>query len=49
VIPVDNIEDVLTIALVPENREGFLNKLRKLAVTTSEKLIESTGFSPSAV
>jgi Lon-like ATP-dependent protease len=49
VIPVDNIEDVLTIALVPENREGFLNKLRKLAVSTSEKLIESTGFSPSAV
>jgi len=49
VIPVDNIEDVLTIALVPENREGFLNKLRKLAVTTSEKLIESTGLSPSAV
>jgi Lon-like ATP-dependent protease len=49
IIPVDNIEDVLTIALVPENREGFLNKLRKLAMTTSEKLIEGTGFSPSAV
>ena len=49
VIPVDNIEDVLRIALVPENREGFLNKLRKLAATTSEKLIEGSGFSPTIV
>lgn len=49
IIPVGNIEDVLKIALVPENREGFLNKLRKLALTTSEKLIEGSGFSPSAV
>jgi Lon-like ATP-dependent protease len=49
VIPVDNIEDVLKIALVPENREGFLNKLRKMAMSTSEKLIEGPGFSPTAV
>jgi Lon-like ATP-dependent protease len=49
VIPVDNIEDVLKIALVPENREGFLQKLRKLAISTSEKLIEGSGFSPSLV
>jgi Lon-like ATP-dependent protease len=49
VIPVDNIEDVLKIALVPENREGFLQKLRKMAISTSEKLIEGSGFSPSLV
>ncbi|HNI41459.1 MAG TPA: ATP-dependent protease LonB [Methanoregulaceae archaeon] len=49
VIPVDNIEDVLKIALVPENREGFLQKLRRMAISTSEKLIEGTGFSPSIV
>jgi Lon-like ATP-dependent protease len=49
VIPVDNIEDVLKIALVPENQEGFLKKLRRMAITTSEKLIEGSGFSPSAV
>jgi len=49
IIPVDNIGDVLRIALVPENREGFLNKLRKMAVSTSEKLIEGTGFSPTIV
>jgi len=49
IIPVENIEDVLKIALVPENREGFLNKLRKLALTTSEKLIEGSGFSPTGV
>ncbi|HPA08866.1 MAG TPA: ATP-dependent protease LonB [Methanoregulaceae archaeon] len=49
VIPVDNIEDVLKIALVPENREGFLQKLRRMAISTSEKLIEGAGFSPSIV
>jgi Lon-like ATP-dependent protease len=49
VIPVDNIEDVLKIALVPENREGFLQKLRKMAISTSEKLIDGSGFSPSLV
>jgi len=32
VVPVEHIEEVLQNALVPENREGFLSKLRKLAV-----------------
>jgi len=49
VIPVSNIEEVLKIALVPENKEGFLQKLRKMAISTSEKLIEGSGFSPSIV
>jgi Lon-like ATP-dependent protease len=49
VIPVSNIEEVLKIALVPENKEGFLQKLRKMAISTSEKLIEGSGFTPSIV
>ncbi len=31
VIPVDHIEEVLQNALIPENREGFFAKLRKMA------------------
>jgi Lon-like ATP-dependent protease len=49
VIPVDHIEDVLTIALVPENKEGFLAKLKKLATTTSIRVLEKSPFSPAAV
>jgi Lon-like ATP-dependent protease len=49
VIPVDNIEDVLKIALVPKDREGFLDKLRRVAISTSGKLIDGSGFSPQAV
>lgn len=40
IIPVDNIEDVLKIALVPENNEGFLTKLRKMAMRSTEMLID---------
>jgi Lon-like ATP-dependent protease len=42
IIPVDYIEDVLKIALVPENREGFLSKLRKMASTPSGPFLDST-------
>ncbi len=45
IIPVDYIEDVLKIALVPENREGFLNKLRKMASTPSGPFLDTTGIS----
>jgi Lon-like ATP-dependent protease len=38
VITVSTIEDVLSNALVPENREGFLAKLRKLASQPSRIL-----------
>jgi Lon-like ATP-dependent protease len=41
IIPVDNIEDVLKIALVPENTEGFLAKLRKMALRSTEMLIDA--------
>jgi ATP-dependent Lon protease len=40
IIPVDNIEDVLKIALVPENSEGFLTKLRKMAIRSTAMLAE---------
>jgi Lon-like ATP-dependent protease len=49
IIPVDHIEDVLKIALLPENTEGFLNKLRKMASTTSEKILEGKGAKPTAI
>ena len=42
IIPVDYIDDVLTIALVPENREGFLNKLRRMATAPSGGLLDGT-------
>ena len=41
IIPVDNIEDVLKYALVPENTEGFLAKLRKMALRSTEMLIDA--------
>ncbi|MDD1719149.1 MAG: ATP-dependent protease LonB [Methanoregulaceae archaeon] len=49
IIPVDYIEDVLKIALVPENREGFLAKLRKMATKPSGSLLEGSGITPSPV
>ena len=49
VIPVDHIEDVLKYALVPENNEGFLAKLKKMAATTSNRVLETTPVSPTLV
>ncbi len=49
VIPVDHIEDVLKYALVPENNEGFLAKLRKMAASTSSRVLETTPVSPTLV
>ncbi|MCK9581123.1 MAG: ATP-dependent protease LonB [Methanoregula sp.] len=40
IIPVDNIEDVLKIALVPENTDGFLDKLRKMAIRSTAMIAE---------
>jgi Lon-like ATP-dependent protease len=39
IIPVDTINDVLKFALVPDNSEGFLTKLKKMA-------LQSTGMIP---
>jgi Lon-like ATP-dependent protease len=49
IIPVDHIEDVLKEALVPENSEGFLTKLRKMALATSGKVLEGTGITPTII
>jgi len=37
----------LKIALLPENNEGFLDKLRKMA--TSKKILDNSGIKPSAI
>jgi ATP-dependent Lon protease len=49
VIPVDHIEDVLKYALVPENNEGFLAKLKKMAASTSNRVLDTTPVSPTLV
>jgi len=41
IIPVDNIEDVLKIALVPENTDGFLIKLKKMAMRSTAMIAEA--------
>ena len=40
VVPVEHIEEVLQNALVPANREGFLSKLRKLAVNPTSVVFD---------
>jgi Lon-like ATP-dependent protease len=41
VIPVDTIDDVLKYALVPQNTEGFLSKLKKMAMRSTEVLVDA--------
>ena len=41
VIPVKTIEDVLTHALVTGQREGFLTKIKKMALTAPAKILDS--------
>ena len=41
VIPVDTIDEVLKYALVPENTEGFLAKLKKMAIRSTAMIVES--------
>jgi len=42
VIPVDMIDDVLKYALVPQNTEGFLSKLKKMAMRSTEALVDTS-------
>jgi Lon-like ATP-dependent protease len=39
---VDTIEDVLTHALVPENREGFLTKLKNIAAKKTVQILDTS-------
>jgi Lon-like ATP-dependent protease len=41
VLPVDTINDVLKYALVPQNTEGFLTKLKKMAMRSTEALVDT--------
>jgi ATP-dependent Lon protease len=41
IIPVEDIEEVLTHALIPEQREGFLTRIRSLAVRSSAKILDT--------
>ncbi|MDD1693272.1 MAG: ATP-dependent protease LonB [Methanoregula sp.] len=47
IIPVDSIEDVLKIALVPENSDGFLIKLKKRAMRSTAMIAEVPAINPS--
>jgi Lon-like ATP-dependent protease len=44
---VDTIEDVLTHALVPENREGFLTKLKNIAAQKTVQILDTTLPNPA--
>jgi len=44
IIPIDTIDDVLKLALVPENSDGFLTKLRKMALRPSALIPEVTAI-----
>ncbi|ABS56905.1 peptidase S16, Lon-like protease [Methanoregula boonei 6A8] len=41
IIPVDTIDEVLKHALVPENMDGFLSKLKKMAVRSTSAFAEA--------
>jgi ATP-dependent Lon protease len=40
IIPVDTIDDVLKFALVPENTDGFLSKLKKMAMRSTAMIAD---------
>jgi Lon-like ATP-dependent protease len=42
IIPVDTIDDVLKYALVPENSESFLTKLKKMAMRSTVMIPDVT-------
>ena len=46
VIPVDTIAEVLKYALVPENAEGFLAKLKKMALRSTAMIAETPALTP---
>ncbi len=49
VIPVKTIEEVLEYALVPENRNRFLEKIHRMAINATPKVFDSTSPTPSGV
>jgi Lon-like ATP-dependent protease len=47
IIPVDTINDVLKFALVPENSESFLSKLKKMAMQSTGLIPDVTAPNPT--
>ena len=48
IIPVDTIDEVLKIALVPENTDSFLIKLKKMAMRSTAIVAETPACNPVA-
>ncbi len=48
VIPVDTINDVLKLALVPENAEGFLTKLKNMALRSTAMIADTPVINKTA-
>jgi Lon-like ATP-dependent protease len=48
VIPVDTINDVLKLALVPENAEGFLTKLKNMALRSTAMIADTPAINKTA-
>jgi Lon-like ATP-dependent protease len=48
VIPVDTIDDVLKLALVPENAEGFLTKLKNMALRSTAMIADAPVINKTA-
>jgi Lon-like ATP-dependent protease len=46
VVPVDTIDEVLKYALVPENAEGFLSKLKKMTMRSTTMIPETPVCNP---
>jgi ATP-dependent Lon protease len=49
IIPVDTIDDVLKYALVPENSDGFLTKLKKMAMRSTDLMLDTPTIHEPAV
>jgi Lon-like ATP-dependent protease len=47
VVPVETIQDVLMQALVAEGREGFLARIKKMAMTAPAKILDSAFPNPA--
>jgi len=47
IVPVETIQDVLLHALVAEGREGFLARIRKMAITAPAKILDSAFPNPA--
>ncbi|MFA5348244.1 MAG: ATP-dependent protease LonB [Methanoregula sp.] len=48
VIPVDTINDVLNLALVPDNAEGFLTKLKNMALRSTAMITDTPVINKTA-